>query len=55
MTPYAIFPERIFTPQREIRDGVVIVEGSRISAVGARSEVAVPANAKRIEACGTSM
>jgi N-acetylglucosamine-6-phosphate deacetylase len=55
MTPYAIFPERIFTPQREIRDGVVIVEGSRISAVGARNEVAVPANAKRIEARGTTL
>ncbi len=55
MTLYAIFPERIFTPQREIRDGVVIVEGSRISAVGARNEVAVPANAKRIEARGITL
>jgi len=55
MTPYAIFPERIFTPQREIRDGVVIVEGSRISAVGARGEVSVPANAKRIEARGITL
>ena len=50
MTPNAIFPERIFTPQREIRDAVVIVEGSRISAVGSRGEVTVPANVKRIEA-----
>jgi N-acetylglucosamine-6-phosphate deacetylase len=55
MTPYAIFPESIFTPQREIRDGVVIVEGSRISAVGARNEVDVPANAKRIEARGITL
>jgi N-acetylglucosamine-6-phosphate deacetylase len=55
MTPYAIFPERIFTPQREIRDGVVIVEGSRISAVGARSEITVPASAKRIEARGITL
>ena len=55
MTPYAIFPERIFTPQREIRDGVVIVEGGRISAVGARDEIAVPASAKRIEARGITL
>jgi N-acetylglucosamine-6-phosphate deacetylase len=55
MTPHAIFPERIFTPQREIRDGVVIVEGSRVNAVGARNEVAVPANAKRIEARGITL
>src|SRR5579863_1354681 len=55
MTPYAIFPERIFTPQREIRDAVVIVEGSRISAVGSRGEVTVPANVKRIEARGLTL
>lgn len=55
MTPYAIFPERIFTPQREIRGGVVIVEGSRIAAMGSRNEVTVPANAKRIEARGLTL
>jgi N-acetylglucosamine-6-phosphate deacetylase len=55
MTPYAIFPERIFTPQRELRDGVVVVEGSRISAVGPRNEVTVPANAKRLEASGLTL
>jgi N-acetylglucosamine-6-phosphate deacetylase len=55
MTPYAIFPERIFTPQREIRNGVVIVEGSRISAVGTYQEITVPANAKRIEAPGITL
>jgi N-acetylglucosamine-6-phosphate deacetylase len=55
MTLYAIFPDRIFTPLREIRDGVVIVEGSRISAVGPRNEITVPANAKRIEARGITL
>ena len=55
MTPYAIFPERIFTPQREIRDGVVIVEGTRITGVGSRNEVTVPANAKRFEARGLTL
>jgi N-acetylglucosamine-6-phosphate deacetylase len=33
----------------------VIVEGGRISAVGPRSEIAVPANAKRIEARGLTL
>src|SRR5271154_940508 len=55
MSTYAIFPERIFTPVREIRDGVVIVEGSRISAVGARNEITVPADAKNIEAHGQTL
>jgi N-acetylglucosamine-6-phosphate deacetylase len=55
MTPYAIFPERIFTLQRELRDAVVIVEGSRIAAVGPRSDVTVPANAKRVEARGLTL
>lgn len=55
MTPYAIFPERVFTPHREIRDAVIIVEGARILAVGPRGEVTVPANAKRIEARGLTV
>jgi len=55
MTPYAIFPERILTPQRELRDAVLIVEGVRIVAVGTRDEVTVPANAKRIEARGLTL
>lgn len=52
---YAIFPERIFTPQREIRGGVVIVDGGRISAVGARDEIVVPPDAKRVEARGVTL
>jgi N-acetylglucosamine-6-phosphate deacetylase len=55
MTPYAIFPERLFTPQREIRDVVVIVEGSRIAAVGPRNEITIPADAKRVEARGLTL
>ena len=55
MPSYAIFPDRIFTPQRELRDGVVIVEGGRISAVGPRNEVVVPADVKRIEARGMTL
>jgi N-acetylglucosamine-6-phosphate deacetylase len=55
MTAHAIFPERVFTPQREIRDAVVVVEGSRITAVGRRDEVTVPPDAKRIEAPGITL
>lgn len=35
-----------------IEDGVVIMEGDRIAAVGTREETAVPANARRIDATG---
>ena len=38
-----------------IEDGVVVVEGNRIKAVGRRSEVAVPAGAKRIDASGKTV
>jgi N-acetylglucosamine-6-phosphate deacetylase len=55
MPLYAIFPERIFTPQREIRDAVVIVESSRITAAGPRNEVTVPAGAKHIDAPGLTL
>jgi len=55
MTAHAIFPDRVFTAQREIRDAVVVVEGSRITAVGARDQVTVPADAKSIEARGATL
>jgi N-acetylglucosamine-6-phosphate deacetylase len=55
MSVFAIFAERIFTPQREIRDAIVIVEGSRITAAGPRDEVAVPAGAKRVDARGLTL
>jgi N-acetylglucosamine-6-phosphate deacetylase len=55
MTAYAILPERIITPQNEIRDPTVIVEGNRITAAGPRNEITVPANAKRVEARGITL
>src|ERR1700722_5530049 len=55
MTAHAIFPERIFTPQREIRGGVVVVEGSRITSVGRRDEVTIPPDARKIEARGATL
>ncbi|MEP6768965.1 MAG: amidohydrolase family protein [Acidobacteriota bacterium] len=38
-----------------IEDGVVLVEGNRIKAVGHRSDVAIPAGAKTIDAAGKTV
>lgn len=38
-----------------IEDGVVVVEGNRITAVGRRGEVAVPAGAHRVDASGKTI
>jgi N-acetylglucosamine-6-phosphate deacetylase len=45
----AIFARRAFTPQHEITDAVVLIDGEKIAAVGRREEVAVPASARRYE------
>ena len=36
----------------EIADGVLIVDGGKIRAIGARAAVTIPANAKRVDAAG---
>src|ERR1019366_1463454 len=36
----------ILTPEEEINDGVIVVEGSRIAALGHRDEIRVPPDAK---------
>lgn len=43
------------TPSPPIRDGVVVIEGNRIRAVGARSEVSIPEGAQVIDAAGSSI
>lgn len=55
MTISALFADRAIAPQREIRDAVVIVEDSLITAVGRREEIAVPASAKRVDAHGATL
>jgi len=45
MPPTAIYAGRILTPQEEIRDGIIVVEGSQIVAVGHRDEVRLPSSA----------
>jgi N-acetylglucosamine-6-phosphate deacetylase len=42
MPTTAIYASRILTPQEEITDSVILVEGSRISAIGHRDEIHVP-------------
>ncbi len=55
MSVWAISVGKAITPQREIQDAVVLVEGARIVAVGPRDEVAVPANANRVDVSGMTL
>ncbi len=55
MSATAIYASRILTPQEEISDGVILVEASRITAVGHRDEVRVPAGAKDYVATGMTV
>lgn len=51
--PTAIVNGDVYTPSRIIaRDGVVLVEGSRVAAVGAAGDVAVPDGARVVDAGG---
>jgi len=47
MALHAILSRRALTPQREIADAVVLIDGEKIAAVGRPDEVAVPASARR--------
>jgi N-acetylglucosamine-6-phosphate deacetylase len=53
MLASVIHASRILTPQEEILDGVILVEGSRISAVGHRDEIRIPEDA--IDFVGSGM
>jgi N-acetylglucosamine-6-phosphate deacetylase len=47
MALHAIFSRRALTPQQEIADAVVLIDGDKIAAVGRKDEVMVPASARR--------
>lgn len=47
MALHAIFSRRALTPQQEIADAVVLIDGDKIAAVGRKNEVTVPASARR--------
>jgi N-acetylglucosamine-6-phosphate deacetylase len=51
----AIYASRILTPHEEISDGVIIVEGSRITGVGHRDEVRIPSGATDCVATGLTV
>ncbi len=55
MPATVIHASRILTPEEEINDGVIVVEGSRIAAVGHRDEVRVPAGAIDYVAAGMTI
>jgi N-acetylglucosamine-6-phosphate deacetylase len=47
MALHAIFSRRALTPQQEIADAVVLIDGDKIAAVGRKDEITVPASARR--------
>jgi N-acetylglucosamine-6-phosphate deacetylase len=55
MLTTAIFADRALTPFEEIPDSVVIVEGSKIAAVGRRGRVQVPRGAREVAARGKTI
>jgi N-acetylglucosamine-6-phosphate deacetylase len=55
MQPIFIHADRAFTPFEEISDAVVVVQGSKISAVGERGKVDPPRNGRVIKAKGMTV
>jgi len=55
MAPLAIFADCVLTPLEAIPDGVVLVDGSQVAAVGTRKEVQIPRTATRLEAQGKTL
>ena len=55
MLPIAIHADRALTPFEEISDAVVVIQGSKISAVGERGKVEVPRGAREIAARGKTI
>ncbi len=55
MITQAIFADRVFTPHEAITDTVILISGSKITAVGTRHRVTVPADAQRWETRGLTV
>jgi N-acetylglucosamine-6-phosphate deacetylase len=51
----AIHASRILTPETEISDAVIVVEGTRIAALGHRDEIRIPAGALDYVAAGMTI
>jgi N-acetylglucosamine-6-phosphate deacetylase len=52
MQPIVIHADRAFTPFEEISDAVMVIQGSKISAIGPRGKVDLPRGAREINARG---
>jgi N-acetylglucosamine-6-phosphate deacetylase len=55
MQPIVIHADRAFTPFEEISDAVIVVQGSKISAVGQRGKVDVPRGVRELNAGGRTV
>jgi N-acetylglucosamine-6-phosphate deacetylase len=55
MLPIAIHADRALTPFEEFSDAVVVIQGSKISAVGQRGKVVVPRGAREIVTRGKTV
>jgi len=55
MQPIVIHASRILTPNEEISDGVIVVEGARIAGVGHRDEMRLPTGAIDYVASGMTV
>jgi N-acetylglucosamine-6-phosphate deacetylase len=55
MPTTVIHASRILTPDDEISDGVIVVEGSRIAAIGHRDEIRLPTDAVDFVATGMTV
>ena len=55
MPTTAIYASRILTPEEEINDSVILVEGSRISAIGHRDKMQLPAGTIEYAAGGMTV
>jgi N-acetylglucosamine-6-phosphate deacetylase len=55
MLPIAIHAECALTPFEEIRDAVIVIQGSKIIAVGQRGKVAMPRGAREVAAKGKTV
>jgi N-acetylglucosamine-6-phosphate deacetylase len=55
MQPIVIHADRAFTPFEEIHDAVVVIQGSKISAVGPRGKVNLPRSMREINAPGKTV
>jgi N-acetylglucosamine-6-phosphate deacetylase len=55
MQPIVIHADRAFTPFEEISDAVIVIQGSKIAAVGQRGKVDLPRGGREIKAGGRTV